>query len=246
MFETRKPVIIATKKEQIFAISHEPLEKKTDLTVLFFHGFGGNKVGKNALFVDMASRLAKQGIASLRFDFRGSGDSEGYFEEQTITSLLEDALTVFDFLKGVPVAIVGTSLGGLVASLLALERKVKTLVLWAPVFDGKQWLVNWEHMPKSLPHIMHKDRLVSIRFFEEFFAISEKNVARGVQNQSLLCFLAGKDETLDESHGERYKAAHSEGSFISLPEADHSFSSYQDRQILLEKTLEWLYSLAKE
>lgn len=245
MFEIREPLTIPLKGQKIFAVRHEPLIRESNLVVLFLHGFGGNKIGKHSLYVEMSMRLAEKGIASLRFDFRGSGDSEGLFEEQTLTDLLLDAETVYDFLKADRVAIIGTSMGGLVASLLTARKKIAAVVLWAPVFDGHQWLAEWDRVPIDMPCVMHKGRLVSRKMFEELFAIAEKDIQKGITQQPLLCFKCQKDETLNEGHIERYQKICPEGTFVTLGEADHSFSSYKDRMVLQQKTADWLYQIAR-
>ena len=111
--------------------------------VCIFHGFTGTKVEPHFIFVKLSRRLEKAGIASLRFDFGGSGESDGDFEDMTILTELEDAKAILDYAKSLPFAdaerigVVGLSMGGTVASLLAGERKedVAALCLWAPAGD---------------------------------------------------------------------------------------------------------------
>ena len=64
--------------------------------VVICHGLGGNKIGQfqyNVLFSEM---LAEYGIASVRFDFRGSGDSEGEFAETTLEKCVVDTCSVLE------------------------------------------------------------------------------------------------------------------------------------------------------
>ena len=73
----------------------------------------------------LARELARQGIASVRFDFNGHGKSEGKMEEMTIARELADARAVWEAVKALPyvssVALLGHSQGGAVASMLAGE-----------------------------------------------------------------------------------------------------------------------------
>jgi len=82
--------------------------------------------------------LAAHGLAVLRFDFRGSGDSGGDFREMTISREIEDAGAALDSLVSRPevdpnrVGVLGLSLGGCVAACLAgRDARVRALVLWA-------------------------------------------------------------------------------------------------------------------
>lgn len=108
--------------------------------VCMFHGFTGTRIEPHFIFVRLSRRLEKAGIASVRFDFGGSGESDGDFEEMTLLTELEDAKTILDYARSLPFAdadrigVMGYSMGGTVASLLAGDRKedVAALCLWAP------------------------------------------------------------------------------------------------------------------
>ena len=73
--------------------------------VLLIHGFTGNRhesVSKSApkgKFALLASKLSEVGIASLRIDMRGSGQSAGSLENITAFTELEDAIAACDYLK---------------------------------------------------------------------------------------------------------------------------------------------------
>ncbi len=58
--------------------------------VILCHGFTGNRMAPQFLFVSFSRLLQRRGIASIRMDFYGSGESEGIFEEMTISSEIED------------------------------------------------------------------------------------------------------------------------------------------------------------
>jgi uncharacterized protein len=110
--------------------------------VLMCHGLTGHKAEDGRLFVRLARALAASGVASLRFDFRGSGDSDGDFAGVTLESELEDARAALGALSSEPsvdrgrLGVVGLSLGSTVAMLLAGERRdLGALVLWAAVTE---------------------------------------------------------------------------------------------------------------
>ncbi len=89
-----------------------------------------------------AARLwAEQGIASLRIDYRGSGESAGSFAEATVSSEAADGIGAVALLKADPrldaerIAVLGWSLGGPVATVVAKATKPDALVLWNGVND---------------------------------------------------------------------------------------------------------------
>lgn len=97
---------------------------------VFLHGLGSVRAGEkgNALLAHARTR----GRGFLRFDFRGHGQSSGRIGYTTIGELVRDAIAVLD-LAG-PAILVGSSLGGLVAALVAAQQpeRVAGLVLLAP------------------------------------------------------------------------------------------------------------------
>lgn len=89
--------------------------------VMFCGGYRSDMNGSKAQFLEEQCRSRGQGY--LRFDYSGHGVSEGVFEDLTITDWLEDALAMFEALVGGPVILVGSSMGGWIALLLALRLK---------------------------------------------------------------------------------------------------------------------------
>lgn len=89
--------------------------------VVFLPGFRSDMEGTKALALD--AWAARAGRAMLRFDYAGHGASGGQFEEGTIGRWADDATTAFDRLSEGPAILVGSSMGGWIALLLALRRK---------------------------------------------------------------------------------------------------------------------------
>ena len=97
---------------------------------------------------------AARGRAVTRFDYSGHGQSEGRFEDGTLSRWLEDALAVVRASTRGPQIIVGSSMGGGIALLLlrALQRageaqRVAGLVLIAPAWDMAALM--WGRLPES-------------------------------------------------------------------------------------------------
>jgi dienelactone hydrolase len=114
--------------------------------ILLLHGFTGSRneleipAVKEGIFARAARMWADKGIASLRIDFLGNGDSEGKFEDMTLDGQVEQAMAALDFLAAGGevdkdrLALVGWSMGGAVASGVAgrTPHKLTSVTLWAP------------------------------------------------------------------------------------------------------------------
>ena len=131
--------------------------------VCIFHGFAGNKMEPHFIFVKLSRLLEAKGIGSVRFDFAGSGESDGDFIDMTISKELKDANNILDYVKSLDfvdttkIGLLGLSMGGAVASMLAGDRKddVKSLCLWAPAGTLKELMLQGqsEEQVKSMSQL---------------------------------------------------------------------------------------------
>jgi pimeloyl-ACP methyl ester carboxylesterase len=125
---------------------------------------GGFKSDMKGTKAAALSQWAQQnGRACVRFDYSGHGESGGEFRDGTIGHWLEESLAVFETHCKGPQVVVGSSMGGWIALLLALElRRRKAagqtpaaslagLVLIAPAADFTEALM-WQRMPPAVRH----------------------------------------------------------------------------------------------
>lgn len=103
--------------------------------ILFITGFLSKRWGNKSKA--LAQWCQERGWGFCCFDFRGWGDSDGTWGEYRLLQWLEDAEAVTNLLAaGPPVTIVGNSLGGWLAWLVAQEQPaVEELILIAPAFN---------------------------------------------------------------------------------------------------------------
>lgn len=122
-----------TRPEEI--TEHVPL-------VILLHGLSSD----SRWCVDVAWYLAAAGIASVRFDFAGSGLSTGRQEDMTISSEVQNTVDILRYVKSLDfvdtdnIFLLGKSMGG-VNAVLANQRfsgEVKALCLWYPGFAIKE------------------------------------------------------------------------------------------------------------
>lgn len=108
-------------------------------TLLFLPGYMSDMEGGKAVALDRWA--AESGQAMLRLDYAGNGASEGRFDEGTLASWRDDALLLLDGLTQGPVILVGSSMGGWLALLIALARpdRIVGLVGVAAAPDFTEW-----------------------------------------------------------------------------------------------------------
>lgn len=98
-----------------------------------------------ALFDEPAAALEAQGVASLRVDLRGHGDSGGRLQDQGFDDQLEDVCVAITALGALPGAdplrrgLLGFSLGGALGSLVAGGGGIQALALWSPLLKTGFW-----------------------------------------------------------------------------------------------------------
>lgn len=108
-------------------------------TILFLPGYRSDMDGAKALAIDAFA--AERGVAMLRFDYAGTGLSEGRFEDGTLSGWLDDALLAVERLADGPLVLAGSSMGGWIALLLALRlpRRVAGIAGIAAAPDFTEW-----------------------------------------------------------------------------------------------------------
>lgn len=109
--------------------------------VMFLGGFRSDKEGSKALHLEGWARA--RGRAFLRLDYSGHGQSSGRFEEGCVGDWAEDAAAALDALCEGPQILVGSSMGGWIALLLARRRPERVAALVgiaaAPDFTARMW-----------------------------------------------------------------------------------------------------------
>lgn len=256
--EKREQISFENEGQKIFGIIHRPIKSiaKTPAVVLC-HGFGGTKSGRHRLYVHLAQSLSAIGITSLRFDFRGSGDSEGDFSEMTLEGEVSDALKAIQIISKDPhvdpsrIGIMGKSLGGLVAVLAAnRSKKIKSIALLAAAFSAHQWR---EKMLKAQdPSLSAEARKMIINFdgsptnetfLKQFFSVRMEEELKALENLPFLDIHGEKDASVIVEHANLYGKCRQqcvgETRMIRLPQSDHDFSNEQERNIAIIEVCNW-------
>lgn len=228
-------------------------DKKTDRIAVLCHGFLSNKNSKtNKTLTDI---LVPQEIATFRFDFFGQGESEGPFENITVTTALQQALAALDLVKAKgyrKIALVGSSFGGLVALMAAAKTaKLACLALKCPVPDfpemlklefGDKGIAAWKKtgtIPNVIPGANGRIKL-SYGFYEDCARHSGYEAAKAITAPTLI--VQGNADEYVPIHQSRRLSEELIGKnvLVVLPGADHHFSKLEDFHEMTTLLAQWI------
>lgn len=237
------------RRERLAGVVHLPDRPVAEgHLVVLCHGMLSSKDGtKQKAF---AGALEEKGIACLRFDFAGCGESEGRIEDVTLSRRLDDLADALDWARGRGFArfsLVGSSLGAAVALLAAgrgLAPDLRSLVLMAAV-----------SRPGAIVRVFPEARVarwkaegafelddVKIRwtFVEDASTHDLLAAARAVPCPTLLMH-GGRDELVPPpSSREIFDAVDSEKDLVILEDADHAFTRADHQQKIVDLGVSWI------
>lgn len=255
--EERDAIVLTNEGQKIFSILHLPTHVQNPACVMICHGLGGHKTGRYRIYVELAEALVQQGLAVFRFDFRGSGDSEGSFGEMTLTGEVSDAMVALKYLQTEQridknrIGLFGRSLGGAIAVIVSAKfGNTKSLALWAPMFNGQDWLHLWERIQsgsvtkeESEEFRRINGQVAGLNFYSEMFSMRIDHELRELRDVPLLLMHGEQDEVISPHHSDSYleerKHAAAKTEFVRLPHGDHDFTHAQERAFAIQKTAEW-------
>ena len=197
---------------------------------LFAHCF---TCSKNLKAVGTISRaLTRQGLAVLRFDFTGLGESEGDFAETTFSTDVEDLVAAADHMRehhAAPSVLIGHSLGG--AAVLQAASQIESAKAVATIgapFDPEHVT---QHLEDAIDEIettgearvtlSGRTFTVTKQFLDDLAATRMED-AIGSLDRALMIFHSPVDQIVGIDNAAKiFKAAKHPKSFVSLDRADH-------------------------
>lgn len=214
-----------------------PTGKNPKAYAIFAHCFTCSKDLK--AIININESLADSGIASLRFDFTGIGESEGDFSTSNYTGYIEDILSSAEFLNKnyePPELLIGHSLGGCIAiESVSKISSIKAIAVIGTPAEPSNLSVKLRRTKEKavLEGIAETDiGGVKFRFRKEFFDDIEKHkiepFIRNLQKPLLILHSPADTYSNIENAELIFQAAKQPKSFISLDDIDHLMLNKND------------------
>lgn len=223
-------------------------DKEPETYGLMAHCFTG---GRNHPATRRVSReLTERGMAVLRFDFTGFGDSGGRFAESTFTSNVADIVRAAGWLRehhGAPTLLVGHSLGGaaVIPAALEIPEVAAVATIAAPDDPGHvthlfAGILDDVEQDGQADVILGGQRVtVSQNFVKDLRASDIDDAARSLE-RPLLVLHSPQDEMVELTNANGiFRAARHPKSFISLDGADHLLTRPRDAKRVAQLIAAW-------
>ncbi len=243
--------------KKVSAVLTEPTYP-TDRIVVLCHGFLSNK--QSSTNRRLTELLTEKGISTFCFDWFGMGESEGTFADLTVDVCcdeLEQALS-FARAKGYSrIGLVGSSYGGLIATLIASrDSSLIALGLKCPVPDfpemlrlefGQEAMHRWQ-ATGEIPDVTGCDKPIELRytFYENCLAYDAYHAAQAIHTPTVIVH-GDEDELVPLRQIERLQQSLAgEKRLHLLPGANHHFGKPDDFRKMTTFLAHWMTEHLKE
>lgn len=248
----QKAIELVVNGKTLRGMYHRPDQEGKYPTVILFHGFTGDKLDPHRIFVKLSRILTGQGLAVIRFDFSGSGESDGDFAEMTFNTEVREAEEILAYARDLPttdqerIGVIGLSMGGAVASILAGKNPalVKALVLWSAA--GIDTMLEIYHIKEAQQDIYPRNQRGEIDvdglwlnhgFYEDLKNWNTYEALRNYQRPVLILH-GTEDQTVPPATAEKYQAALAgRAKVVYVAGADHTYNRiHWEEKVFTETT----------
>ena len=207
--------------------------------LIMFHGFTGNKTEVGYLFRKLSDRLEELTIDSVRFDYLGSGESDGLFSDMTLPSLKEQARLIIEFTKShnyEEIYLLGFSMGGALA-LNMMQGFDKTILLAPSIsFFTKHEKIQIPKLENGNYDLngyeLNKDLISS--FKKDYFELARK------YHNPVLIIQGTNDQAVYYKGSEELSESFTDSTIKLIENAGHTFENREHYKLIDKYVTEFL------
>lgn len=217
---------------RISGILHLP-EKENLPCVITSHGLLSSKNSEK--YIALGEQISREGMAMLRFDFRGIGESGGSEEDKTVSKKIADLSAAIDFIRSYPglgnrIGLLGSSLGGFLSLMKAsMDKKIRAIVIWATPLHMDDLGSKKQEEDYPLPPEAFFEDLPKHRLLPLLHKVSNCLVIHGEEDELV---------PLDQALGIFY-SLHPPKEIHVIGGADHRLTDPAHRQRAIELSVDW-------
>jgi len=228
--------------------------QKTDKIVLLIHGFMSNKNSETNQI--LSQRLSEKGIATIRFDLFGHGESSGQFKHLTLSRCLHQVGSAMQWIQNngyLNVSIVGSSFGGLIAIHAAEQYPhLRSVALKCPVSNyPKIWqnrfsdegMSRWKKEGTIAFVTEDGKATLDYSYYEDLLKYDTYSSASRITAPTLIVHGDADDDVPVEQTIRLFdtlRLPNNQKQCVIVPGADHAFSKPEDFQAMIDHVHCWL------
>ncbi|MBN1168969.1 alpha/beta fold hydrolase [Candidatus Woesebacteria bacterium] len=249
----KQEIWINSDNHRLFLLLETPNNHKSEL-ILLLHGLT-NSLQDCPLIEDVAKKLHKNRFATLRFDYFGSGKSDGELKDKTLKILYKNTLDVLAFanndIKFTSIGIWGRSVGGMLASSVCDHKSVSASVIvsstvrsnesFGSLFDKRRL---YSKPIQGSGEIKGKP-VLTYEFYKQttwFDNLQKKHLS---QAKNTLVIQGTDDKIIHNSEWpkEIYSLIKGKKRLEMIEGADHTYKGYEDE--VVKKAVNWFLESSK-
>jgi len=224
--------------------------------VVMLHGTGSDKDEAGNVYKILANEFAAAGIASIRIDFVGTGQSLEDYSNYNYGTAISDANFSADFISKVEnidrnkLGVMGWSQGGTIALLAAgVNPKFKSVLCWAGAIDltslvnEEAYIIAQKNGYYNLEFDWRSPLKLGIEWFQKVYTMDVLEIFSNT-DAPVMAINGMKDDVVNPASGQAIAAVskNNESEFLLIDEADHTFNVFSDMTTINEvvvKTVKW-------
>ena len=225
------------KGQNLVGNLYSPDNSDNSKVAIFCHGYRSTKETSKA--EPLSKELMKEGISLFVFDFSGCGESDGKFEDSTITQYIDDVKSAINQFPDSEIAVIGSSLGGIITlQEAANDERVKVLVELAPVStwppssnDEFGRVEEWKEKGFAMTDSKRLGKMrINYEFYEDGLQYADYSVYERIKAKTLILH-GTADESVNINQSKELEKHLENGKLIILDGENHGFTKDFNRMV---------------
>ncbi len=241
-----------SKGNKLCSLLSNPTKSLEKPIFIICHGFASSK--SSPVYSELVDTLKKNNISTFRFDFYGHGESQGNFEDITISKAVDNILHAIKFIKSLgykKIGLIGTGFGGISSMVVASKTKdLFLLVLRSPISNyrevstiknmSKEEMEEWKSTGYKV-YINHQGKRLRLNysFYEDLKNNDGYKAAKKIKIPTLIVH-GDRDEQVSVVQSEKTSEIIKKSKLVIVKGADHLYSDKKHFSEMLKTITEFI------